>query len=307
MFFFLVPAFLLGMWLITGIALLAISSSWERGGGRGPFVGFVICLFIIFPVSQGILFSIINLMDSAKYSWYRWIEMVLVGNLVFLTLLAICSQALLIVYAASRRTKAVVHASVVRPGMDGEPIWNTKLSVGERVTVLRQREWSFLLDAAPVVLCLCLCIWLAGTASGDPNSFAALIGPFVYLPLTLLTLLTLAYLIVKDCNQGKSFGKRVAGCRVVDLKSGKPVDAGQAVVRNVIFAFPPLAILELVVASLRADRRRIGDLIAGTIVVQEFSDEDASPRSTKNEQLLFDAASKQVEPKLIQKKHALDD
>ena len=113
----------------------------------------------------------------------------------------------------------------------------------------------------------------------------------------LLIILQFFYSLFKDCVKGRSVGKRFTGCRVVDSSTGKPTPAGQALVRNLPFLIPFFSIVELATASLRPDSRRLGDLMAGTIVVTgppDFVDGDPVERPEKNS------------PEPV-KKHPLDD
>jgi len=75
------------------------------------------------------------------------------------------------------------------------------------------------------------------------------------------------YLPFKDSIQGVSFGKMVSKCRVVRVQDGSAIGVGESVARNFLYLIPLMAFVELAVASLRSDRKRLGDLIAGTTVV----------------------------------------
>jgi uncharacterized RDD family membrane protein YckC/uncharacterized membrane protein SpoIIM required for sporulation len=72
-------------------------------------------------------------------------------------------------------------------------------------------------------------------------------------------------------HQGRSPGKRAAGLRVVDGR-GLPVTVEQSFVRNVVRALDFLPVLYGVgglAALLDRDRRRLGDILADTLVVRE--------------------------------------
>ena len=73
---------------------------------------------------------------------------------------------------------------------------------------------------------------------------------------------------MKDCLGGVSVGKWFTGCRVIEASSGIPASIPQTMLRNVIFLmFPIGSMVELAVVNFRPDRKRLGDLWAGTMVV----------------------------------------
>ncbi len=69
---------------------------------------------------------------------------------------------------------------------------------------------------------------------------------------------------------GQSIGKRLLSLRVVDAR-GLPVDLRQSLVRNVVRALDmvPLGGVGVATCLLDRHRRRLGDLVAGTLVVEE--------------------------------------
>jgi uncharacterized RDD family membrane protein YckC len=73
---------------------------------------------------------------------------------------------------------------------------------------------------------------------------------------------------------GRTVGKAMVGGRVIAL-SGGPPRPKQVLVRNLFkalaLAVPPLALLVL----LNPNRQRLGDLVAGTVVVADEPDADA--------------------------------
>jgi uncharacterized RDD family membrane protein YckC len=94
---------------------------------------------------------------------------------------------------------------------------------------------------------------------------------------------------VRDSHSGLfSLEKRIGGMRVVDAKSGQPISNGQALQRNSYYLVPPLimilplmglesllfslfevcVLVDVLMIVFRKDGRRIGDLLAGTQVVQ---------------------------------------
>ena len=83
----------------------------------------------------------------------------------------------------------------------------------------------------------------------------------------------LAYYVGSETLTGQTVGKRAVGLRVVDV-SGEPIGLGQALVRNVLRVVD--AFLFYLVAAISvwssADRQRIGDRVANTVVVHDRGD-----------------------------------
>ena len=78
---------------------------------------------------------------------------------------------------------------------------------------------------------------------------------------------------------GRTPGKRLAGIRVIK-ESGRSINAYEAIARNVLRAIdflPAMYGLGVVVMLLNRNSRRIGDYVAGTVVVHDRSTEDLRP------------------------------
>jgi uncharacterized RDD family membrane protein YckC len=71
-------------------------------------------------------------------------------------------------------------------------------------------------------------------------------------------------LLFRDAISGKSPGKAMTGLQVVDASTGRPIGVGQSCARNWPFLIPVMPLVELIVANLREDKRRLGDLLANT-------------------------------------------
>jgi len=97
-------------------------------------------------------------------------------------------------------------------------------------------------------------------------------GPAVLAFLLVGFLAFWAYLIVPEALwAGKSLGKLALQLRVVDVRGG-PVTAGQAIVRNLfrIVDFLPVYYAAGAIAIfVSARNQRLGDMVAGTIVVRD--------------------------------------
>lgn len=94
---------------------------------------------------------------------------------------------------------------------------------------------------------------------------------------------------------GQTPGKRWAGIRVIK-DSGRPINAFEAIARNLMRAvdsFPlPLYAVGIVTMLLNNKNRRLGDFVAGTLVVHE--------KSVKESDLFFNTSNKKAEVALYQ-------
>jgi uncharacterized RDD family membrane protein YckC len=86
------------------------------------------------------------------------------------------------------------------------------------------------------------------------------------------------YAIFEALWKGQTPGKRWAGIRVIK-DSGRPINAFEAIARNLVRAIdflPGFYGVGVVTMLLNAKHRRLGDYVAGTIVVHESSDRESS-------------------------------
>lgn len=86
----------------------------------------------------------------------------------------------------------------------------------------------------------------------------------------------IGYVFLADALPGgQSFGKRMLGIAVVDPRTGYPCSAGQSFLRNL-----PLAVLGFLdwVFIFGERRQRLGDMVAGTLVVRAAPFGAADPR-----------------------------
>lgn len=68
-------------------------------------------------------------------------------------------------------------------------------------------------------------------------------------------------------ERGKSFGKSMMNIKVVDYDSGQPITVGQSCVRTLCLGF--LFGIDYIVPFCNDEGRRIGDYLAGTIVIED--------------------------------------
>ena len=68
-------------------------------------------------------------------------------------------------------------------------------------------------------------------------------------------------------EKGKSFGKSIVNIRVVDYDTGRPITTGQSCVRTLCLGV--LFGIDYIVPLCNDEGRRIGDYLAGTIVLED--------------------------------------
>jgi uncharacterized RDD family membrane protein YckC len=103
------------------------------------------------------------------------------------------------------------------------------------------------------------------------------------------------YAIFESLWKGQTPGKRWAGIRVIK-DSGRPINAFEAIGRNLARAVDVLPVfygVGVIVMLLNVKHRRLGDYVAGTLVVHESSDRESTiffNTPTKTEFALHQAA-----------------
>ena len=105
----------------------------------------------------------------------------------------------------------------------------------------------------------------------SPFIFGIFIIPRLYLKSPDLTytdilflILVTAYMISKDIFASRSFGKRRTNTYIIDIQTNKTASGVKTILRNITIMIWPL---EIVIAIVNP-KRRIGDFIAGTKIVQ---------------------------------------
>lgn len=107
--------------------------------------------------------------------------------------------------------------------------------------------------------------WFGGTTSA--TGFELQGGPFF-----LMLLLTFLYYILLEATLGASVGKLLLGLRVVKL-DGSPIDWPAAIVRNILRLVDGLFfyLVGAILVWQSPQRQRLGDRVAGTVVVRQSS------------------------------------
>jgi uncharacterized RDD family membrane protein YckC len=93
-------------------------------------------------------------------------------------------------------------------------------------------------------------------------------GPFVW------WVIGLVYFTFFEGTSGQTWGKQLVGIKVVDESSQRPPPIEQAMVRNIVRIIdwlPFLYIIGFILVETQPNNKRLGDIIAGTIVVRDYS------------------------------------
>ena len=129
-----------------------------------------------------------------------------------------------------------------------------------RRALASDRGLAFFFDAVLPLIVLNLSVTNLGAVPETFSLPAAVVAIVVYVG-------WLTYFLVKDAlGSGRSLAKRWRGLRVLTLER-QPCTHWQSIVRNAILIIPVVVWVEVVVMLARADGRRLGDLMARTVVV----------------------------------------
>jgi uncharacterized RDD family membrane protein YckC len=121
---------------------------------------------------------------------------------------------------------------------------------------------------------------VSGMTVGRVLPWLSLVGP----PLMILLVFCIYwgyFALFEMVWSGRTPGKRLAGIRVIK-DSGRPMNAYEAIARNVLRAIdflPALYGVGVIVMMLNRNSRRIGDFVAGTVVVHDRHDRHDRPPS----------------------------
>ena len=130
--------------------------------------------------------------------------------------------------------------------------------------VLR-RVPAFLIDMAICLLMTAPPFALAAVMAAESD-----FPPFVFLAIGtgLASLVTwLVYFTLKEARHGQTLGKRIMGLRVI-RRDGSPVSHKDSLLRALVF-FTPFAPFDLMFTLFNRKRRRVADILSGTLVVRE--------------------------------------
>lgn len=135
---------------------------------------------------------------------------------------------------------------------------------------------DFIFQAGAVIL---LAYFFIGLFGGEIGRFAVITAGFI---------VTWAYHMYFDLfSQGRSPGKKIMGLRVVDER-GLPISLQQSFIRNVVRVLDSQPVFFYgfggLVALLHPESRRLGDIVAGTLVVAEHQTLDYPGRVAEGRQ-----------------------
>lgn len=81
----------------------------------------------------------------------------------------------------------------------------------------------------------------------------------------------LAYFVICECAMGRTLGGKIVGLRVI-RENGQPVTVLSSIIRNllrIIDFLPSFYLAGMVISFLHPKGKRLGDLLAGTVVIYE--------------------------------------
>ena len=133
---------------------------------------------------------------------------------------------------------------------------------------LLQRTVAYTIDASIAIAILMLnfiVILIAVAISPSINEVSPAVAVMIGLSILFTTIVAYGYFLLRDGFHGGSLGKRLMGITVVDVKTGAPCNKKQSFFRNLLLML--LGALDLVIPFFRKNGRRIGDDVAGTVVV----------------------------------------
>jgi uncharacterized RDD family membrane protein YckC len=158
------------------------------------------------------------------------------------------------------------------------------------------RFMAALLDTAIEILVSLLVLALAAAVLFSPFEGKSRLWVGAILILFFFLITWGYYATFEALWKGQTPGKRWAGIRVIK-DSGRPINAFEAISRNLVrFVdyMPGFYGVGVVTMMLNRKSRRLGDFVAGTIVVHETSEKDAAPffNVTQSPEYVFPQAAK---------------
>ena len=278
----------LGLQVLISIFALCILAGWESSSLKKLMCAAIVFGFLTPSLLGAAVWLVIILFNSYGFGYvngygFGYVNGYGSGGYLFIQtlmgfswwaerLLPMLSLVMLLIYVIQRKKAVSRHAAsgvksdpYVAMGFVPAKSWSTKVDPKLSIDILRKREWAFLFDVMPVVAFNVFSLWILARFehSNMPEYFELLLGSLCWLA----TLGLILYIPFKDAIEGVSFGKMISKCRVVGTGDGAPIGFGKSFVRNWLFLIPLMPLVELAVASLRPDRKRLGDLWAGTTVV----------------------------------------
>ena len=268
--------------IVLGAVALTLACLWTPQRGKVLFCIFVGIAFLAEPLIQVMAYTAVSSttfhINVANWNTgvrndqrlYIFIMQIATWSKLLLYLI---SGILLLVYAAIRYRATDVNIQKASTSNERSlpelgRRWDTQLPASRLVEIARRREWAHAIDCLPAILFFCFFTWVFGSIIFENSRNYRDQRQVAWLLSVLATLSFLVYLLMKDSIGGVSVGKWFTRCRVVDEATGIAASAPQTMLRNAIFLLFPLgSLIELAMANFRSDRKRLGDLWAGTMVV----------------------------------------
>lgn len=140
---------------------------------------------------------------------------------------------------------------------------------------LGSRALAFIIDSLIVAVAQVIVLILAVLSVGGFESFFSMAeSGFLILALVIIIFFIINYgyfIFFEYFNTGQTPGKRVVGIRVIQ-DNGHNITMLSSVIRNlmrIIDSLPSAYFIGIIMVFFHAENKRLGDLVAGTIVVHE--------------------------------------
>jgi uncharacterized RDD family membrane protein YckC len=228
--------------IVLAIATLVFVCLWAGRPGKA--------LLISFSALSTLAMLVFRVNSLVQYK--EWI--VVCGSVISL----VASVVLLAFVIVARASPATVPAVAASTAMSQARL---NLTAEQRGKILHRREWTYVLDWFLMSIPCFLIGALIGLSAGSTQQG-------VGLAMIMGGLVGSLYFLFKDAIAGKSLAKAMTGLQVVDADTGKPIGIARSCARNWLFLFPVMPLVELIVANVREDKRRLGDLMANTVVLR---------------------------------------
>jgi uncharacterized RDD family membrane protein YckC len=124
--------------------------------------------------------------------------------------------------------------------------------------------FAMLLAIPAIIVVVAIIVSMQDARDEDAAIGLAIVGYLVAL------IPSMYYSFCKDgFKGGASWGKRLCGLRVVHLETGQPCTKGRSFLRQVLYFvnfYGIVSLIEIIMVYANPQRRRLGDMIAGTMV-----------------------------------------
>jgi len=141
-----------------------------------------------------------------------------------------------------------------------------ELKIQTRISMILRRIAAAFVEMILLPLIAVLLILTIPDLSKDPSVAFAEGAYFLFIMAVWLAIFT--YILFKDAMfSGQSIMKKLLGLRVVSIKTQVKCRWYQSLIRNIPLLITPVLIIELLAVVFNPSGRRLGDMMAGTVVV----------------------------------------